>query len=321
MGSRETTAPLPVRGMRRRAGAIVVDGDHVLMMGQNEVGDDPHRWYHFPGGGIEPGETEQAAAVRELFEETGIVARCGPKLAVVYTGAYQHNYFLMDADDLTLGPCTGPETFELAEELGFAPEWLERDGLLEHAVWPRVAVEQLLRHLGGAPLEEPCPVFDEERMSWEGVRATGPRVRRRACVVLVQDGHVALIERVVGGDRYFTVPGGGVEAGESVVAAATREAMEELGVTVSVGARLAVVEHAHSIQTYFWCAIEGGRFGSGTGDEFGAPRRAARGTYTPRWVAIGELDADNLRPSWLPAELPRWIADPHPPHPDYFFEG
>lgn len=31
------------------------------------------RWWELPGGGIEPGETYVEAAVREVFEETGIV--------------------------------------------------------------------------------------------------------------------------------------------------------------------------------------------------------------------------------------------------------
>ena len=60
----------PVR--RRAARVVVVDGDrHVLML----EGFDPHHpddpyWYTV-GGGVEPGETDRAAAVREVWEETG----------------------------------------------------------------------------------------------------------------------------------------------------------------------------------------------------------------------------------------------------------
>jgi 8-oxo-dGTP pyrophosphatase MutT (NUDIX family) len=64
------TDPEVVR--RRAARVVVVDADgHVLMI----EGFDPHHpddpyWYTV-GGGVEPGETDRAAAVREVWEETG----------------------------------------------------------------------------------------------------------------------------------------------------------------------------------------------------------------------------------------------------------
>ena len=39
--------------------------------------------WSLPGGRIEPGETEAAAALRELQEETGVIARLGPKVATI----------------------------------------------------------------------------------------------------------------------------------------------------------------------------------------------------------------------------------------------
>jgi 8-oxo-dGTP pyrophosphatase MutT (NUDIX family) len=57
---------------RRAARVVVVDADrHVLMI----EGFDPHHpeqayWYTI-GGGVEPGETDLEAAVREVWEETG----------------------------------------------------------------------------------------------------------------------------------------------------------------------------------------------------------------------------------------------------------
>ena len=57
---------------RRAARVVVVDPDgHVLMI----EGFDPHHpddpyWYTI-GGGVEPGETDPEAAVREVWEETG----------------------------------------------------------------------------------------------------------------------------------------------------------------------------------------------------------------------------------------------------------
>ncbi|MGL4742768.1 MAG: NUDIX hydrolase [Dermatophilaceae bacterium] len=59
----------------RRAVRVVLtdDRDRVLLIKDSDLGLDPVRhWWLTPGGGVEPGETDVDAAVRELHEETGL---------------------------------------------------------------------------------------------------------------------------------------------------------------------------------------------------------------------------------------------------------
>jgi 8-oxo-dGTP pyrophosphatase MutT (NUDIX family) len=57
---------------RRTARVLVFDGDGAILLFKTHWGRRtlPARWLT-PGGGIDPGEDEHTAAVRELFEEIG----------------------------------------------------------------------------------------------------------------------------------------------------------------------------------------------------------------------------------------------------------
>src|SRR5581483_2820535 len=58
---------------------LVIDPrDRILLLRVHEPRfEQPILWFT-PGGGLDPGETFEQAAVRELWEETGIVAPLGP---------------------------------------------------------------------------------------------------------------------------------------------------------------------------------------------------------------------------------------------------
>lgn len=72
------------------------------------------------------------------------------------------------------------------------------------------------------------------------VTSTGVRVRVAVC--LREGDRILLAEHVKNGRRHWLLPGGGVEAGETMVAAAAREMREETGLVVTVGRLVLVCE-------------------------------------------------------------------------------
>ncbi len=62
------------RFARRAVRVVLLDDDgRVLLIRDSDLGLDPvPHWWSTPGGGVDPGEGDAAAAVRELWEETGL---------------------------------------------------------------------------------------------------------------------------------------------------------------------------------------------------------------------------------------------------------
>jgi 8-oxo-dGTP diphosphatase len=90
--------------------------------------------------------------------------------------------------------------------------------------------------------------------------------RRRVAAVIVRHGHVLMVrERNRGpsgrhdGLEYWTLPGGGVEAGETDEEAVRREVGEEVGLTVSGGPRrLYEYDYASGRTTAYAVDVDGG---------------------------------------------------------------
>lgn len=142
----------------------------------------------------------------------------------------------------------------------------------------------------------------------------------RAGVILLTDHGLAAIERVRSGRRYHTLPGGGVEPGETSAEAAVREAHEELGLIVKLQGLAAIVNFRLSTQHYYVATPLQGTLGSGTGAEFSSPPTSESGTYRAVWLPLADLTHQDLRPAPIAAALQAasdptqllhtWLAQP-----------
>lgn len=120
-------------------------------------------------------------------------------------------------------------------------------------------------------------------------------VRIRAVAVVVRDGDVLLVLRERDGRRYATLPGGGVEPGETPQAACVRELREETGLDGEVEELLPVGVDRQTPAIHFRVRVVGGVLGL-PGDSPEAARASGTNRYEPAWFPVDELDRAGLVP-------------------------
>lgn len=217
---------------RQRVGAyaVILRDDRILLSRLAPIVTSDELWT-LPGGGLDHGEDPRHAVVREIHEETGLQAEVG-ETARVYSshlpGAWREGQ-RVDAHALRIVydgwvPVDAPE-----------PRVLEVDGSTAEAAW--VPVRDVLD--GRVPV---VPLVLESLRDHRPFRKQ--RVAAYALVVR-EVGHEpsVLLTRISARGHLpgaWTLPGGGVDHGESPRQALEREMVEECGVECTVGALLDV---------------------------------------------------------------------------------
>ena len=168
---------------RRRAARVIVrarDADgraRVLLFADTDPGVAGSRWWVTPGGGMDPGESEPQTAVRELFEETGLVVAeadlQGPVARRVVVHGYsdqvlvqEETFFLVDTEQFEVDTSgfTDLERLTLLDH-----GWFFSDAPQARGAWPRQLPD--LFDWAGEPLldwglmeESTVPVADPARL-------------------------------------------------------------------------------------------------------------------------------------------------------------
>lgn len=115
---------------------LLDDQDRVLLFQDSDPGIDK-TWWILPGGGIDPGESELDAVVREIDEETGLALGRAAVLGPVARRHVVHGYSdqVVDQDDAFY--VARVATFEVST-VGFTPD--EQVTIQQHRWWSRADV-------------------------------------------------------------------------------------------------------------------------------------------------------------------------------------
>ena len=143
------------RASRPAARILLIDPAGRVLLFRFDPDDRPPFWCT-PSGALEPGESYAQAAVRELFEETGITADCGPEIArrevefITIEGVpvtADERYFLVSAPHDIID--TASHT-PLEQRVMTRWRWFTPDELAAHdeAYFPEDLIAMIAQHAG-----------------------------------------------------------------------------------------------------------------------------------------------------------------------------
>ena len=276
---------LPKR-QRVAAYAVILRDDKILLSRLSPHITTDELWT-LPGGGIDHGEDPRHAVLREVKEETGLDAMVGDT-ARVYSahlpGVWRDGR-RVDAHALRIVydgwvPVDAPE-----------PRVLEVDGSTVEAAWQSI----------DDVLDGTVPVAP---MVLEALADHRPfRMQRIAAYALIRRADSVLLTRISGRGAHpgsWTLPGGGIDHGESPRLAVVREVREECGVECTVGDLIAVhddhfdgtaptgrYEDFHGVHLIFDAALPD--------DAEPAVAETDGTTDAVAWVSVTDIETGRLR--------------------------
>lgn len=121
--------------------------------------------------------------------------------------------------------------------------------------------------------------------------------RDRAAGLVIKGDKVLLIERTKLNDRYFSVPGGGIDEGEEPAQAAVREVFEETSIRAKYRQLLYVAETAVGKQYFYLCDYISGKPELHPDSSEAKVNFKGINHYRPKWVPIKKLAKTEMRPA------------------------
>ena len=214
---------------RLAAYAVVVRGDRILLTRLAER-VTKHELWTLPGGGVDHGEDPREAVIREIYEETGMRADVGD---------VAHVFSMHLSDTWRRGRRVDAHSVRIVYDGWVAPDApspqvMEVDGSTSDAAWQPIAsvLDGSLPTVG--LVADALAVFQPEK-----------RQRVAAYAYVERAGALLLTRNSASGPHpgVWTLPGGGIDHGESPSDTVLRELHEECGLDGELGELLTVDDH------------------------------------------------------------------------------
>lgn len=151
-----------VTSMRIRSGIVLIEDNKVALIERFRAG---RHYFAFPGGGVDPGETPEQAAIREAMEELGIEVVIIYKVAEILVNGRGQHYFLVERVGGEFGTGTGEEYADSRpDDPGsgvYIPIWMTVDELPAHEnVFPADLSRLVHQSISKGWSKEPVTLFD-----------------------------------------------------------------------------------------------------------------------------------------------------------------
>ena len=126
--------------------------------------------------------------------------------------------------------------------------------------------------------------------------------KRESCrAIIFSEDKMVVMYRVKNDRVYYTLPGGGINEGETIENCVIREVKEEFGIDVEPIKEVYLYENEKTIQHFLTCKWLTGELGSGEGEEFQGDN--GKGKYEPMLVENERLSQIPLMPPEVTAML------------------
>ncbi|MES2971357.1 MAG: NUDIX domain-containing protein [Patescibacteria group bacterium] len=145
-------------------------------------------------------------------------------------------------------------------------------------------------------------------------------MRKAVRAIVIKDGNLLIMRRNKFGKAYETLPGGSVDAGESLAAALNRELMEETTIAVD-NPRLVFIDHAgepYGDQYVFLCEYNSGEPHLHPQSTELKIHQEGMNLYVPGWLPLKHLAASPFVSNKLKDNLLRALSQGWPVIPEEF---